>query len=91
MENLFHQLMKKRRRLLIKLLTFLIIFYFALPLTLTFFPYQMNRAIPFVGISWGWLYAFAQIPMTWILGWIYYRNAKDFDRFIEQIKQGEQR
>lgn len=88
MEEEFRSHMKRKKRFLIHILIFLFIFYFGLPFSLTFFPGWMNRSVLFNGITWGWIYAFAQIPMTWILGSIYAYKANTLDRLQHDLKQG---
>ncbi|PWA08384.1 DUF485 domain-containing protein [Pueribacillus theae] len=87
MERRFHQVMQEKKQLVINLLAFLFVFYFSLPFSLAVFPTFMNKKIFDTGFTWAWLYAFLQIPLTWILGWIYYRKAKRLDQFVEQLKQ----
>lgn len=87
MERLFYQLLKEKRRFLFSVIPFLIIFYFSLPLTIAFFPDQMNNSPPFINLPWSWLYAFAQFLVTWLLGLVYWQKAKRYDQLVEQMKQ----
>ncbi|WP_284139612.1 MULTISPECIES: DUF485 domain-containing protein [unclassified Virgibacillus] len=81
------KLIDKKKRFVLPMLVFLFAFYFMLPLSLAFFPDVMNSSSVVFQITWGWLYAFLQIPMTWIVGWLYCRNAKQLDQWIEERKQ----
>lgn len=88
MEEQIRILMERKKKFLINSLIFLFVFYFGLPFSLTFFPEWMNRSTYFNGLTWGWIFAFAQIPMTWILGSVYAHKANDLDRLQEEMKQG---
>lgn len=90
-EHSFHQLMRVKKRFILPALLFLMLFYFCLPLTIWLFPKWMNETPAFVLVPWGWLYAFSQLFMTWLLGWLYWRKAKRFDRLVAQMKQGTER
>lgn len=78
---------KKERRLFLIWLTILsIIFYLSLPIALAIIPEWMNTS-PIGSITWAWIYAFLQVIMTWIIGWIYWTKAKQLDKLVAQIKQ----
>ncbi|WP_407058260.1 DUF485 domain-containing protein [Tigheibacillus jepli] len=49
----------------------------------------MNAPSPIMQISWAWLYAFLQIPMTWVLVFVYYSVMKRFDRLLKKLVQGD--
>ncbi|OZU87557.1 hypothetical protein CIL03_15810 [Virgibacillus indicus] len=89
MDDKFQKLMQEKKRFLIPALIFLLVFYFMLPLSLIFLPEAMNGTSFVAGITWGWLYAFLQLPMTWIMVWAYHIKSKRFDRLVEEIKQEE--
>lgn len=76
-----------RKKMLFISITLMIalLFYFLLPLSLIFIPEVMNRPSFFLEIPWTWLYAFSQLPMTWIFGWIYHLFAHSMER-----KMGEE-
>ncbi|GAB3798087.1 DUF485 domain-containing protein [Virgibacillus kimchii] len=89
MDDKFALIMEEKKRFLVPMLIFLLAFYFMLPLSLTFFPEYMNSNSFIQGVSWGWLYTFLQIPMTWFLGWVYHQKSKKFDRELEKIRREE--
>lgn len=89
MDSTFLLIMREKKRFLLPLLIFLLVFYFMLPLSLTFFPEVMSRTSFIPGLSWGWLYTFMQIPMTWLLGWVYHHKSKKFDRELAEIRRKE--
>jgi uncharacterized membrane protein (DUF485 family) len=81
----FQQLMRAKKNFILPLTLFFLVFYFALPI-LTSYSNVLNS--PAIGpISWGWLFAFAQFIMTWVLCTLYSKRAAKFDEIVEQIKQ----
>ncbi|BDG34867.1 DUF485 domain-containing protein [Saccharococcus caldoxylosilyticus] len=81
----FQQLMRAKKKFILPLTLFFLIFYFALPI-LTSYSNVLNS--PAIGpISWAWLFAFAQFIMTWALCTLYSKRAANFDEMVEQIKQ----
>ena len=89
MADKFLLIIQEKKRFLVPMVIFLLIFYFMLPLSLTFFPELMNSNSFIHGLSWGWLYTFLQIPMTWLLGWMYHQKSKKFDKELEKIRRKE--
>ena len=85
MDEKYIKLMRVKKIFLIRALSFSFIFYFMLPIGLTIFPEEMNKISFIPGMTWAWLYAFLQIIMIWILGWLYHQKAKKIDRAIEQL------
>lgn len=85
--DLLRQLIRRKKRILIPMLLFFAIFSFCLPLSVSLYPHQMSRPAPWLRVPWGWLYAFAQIFLTWLWGWLYWSAAKTFDHLAEEIRQ----
>ncbi len=84
----FKSLMESKKKFLIPITVFFLVFYFMLPI-LTSFTTILNR--PAIGsITWTWVYAFAQFVMTWILCIIYVKKAGKFDHLAEQIIENEE-
>ncbi len=80
---------KQERRLFVVWISVLaVIFYMSLPLSLAVIPDKMNEHALF-GLSWAWLYAFLQVLMTWLIGWIYWVKAKQLDQLVERMRQEE--
>lgn len=78
---------KQERRLFLIWITILaLIFYLALPFSLAIIPETMNTS-PIGSLSWAWIYAFIQVIMTWIIGWIYWIKAKQLDKLVAEIKR----
>lgn len=79
----FQRLMNDRKKFIVPLTIFFLVFYFLLPV-LTSYTTFLNT--PVIGdISWVWLFAFAQFIMTWVLCTIYVKKAASFDRQTDEI------
>ena len=89
MEERILHLIRKRKQLMVPALAGALLFYFLLPLSLTFIPNVMTRPSFVYNISWAWLYAFLQIPMTWFFCWLYHKTAKNIERQIDGIDREE--
>lgn len=81
----FKTLLSRKKRFIIPMTVFFLVFYFALPL-LTSYTDILNKPA-FGPISWAWVFAFAQFIMTWALCIIYTRKASQFDRMADEIKK----
>ncbi|MFD2762392.1 DUF485 domain-containing protein [Lentibacillus juripiscarius] len=79
----FQKLMHDRKKFIVPLTIFFLIFYFLLP-TLTSYTNFLNTPA-FGDISWVWLFAFAQFIMTWVLCTVYVKKAASFDEQANQI------
>lgn len=79
----FKKLMHDKRKFIVPLTIFFLLFYFLLPI-LTSYTSFLNT--PVIGdISWVWLFAIAQFVMTWVLCTLYVKKATSFDRQADQI------
>lgn len=79
----FKQFLSRKRRFLIPMTVFFMIFYFLLPI---FTSYTTFLNTPAIGdISWVWLFAFSQFVMVWVLSSIYVKKANSFDKEADQI------
>ncbi|MEM5594036.1 DUF485 domain-containing protein [Niallia circulans] len=80
--------MSQKKKFLIPLTVFFLLFYFMLPI-LTSYTTILNK--PAIGsITWTWVYAFAQFIMTWVLSMIYVRKAMKFDELAADIVEENQ-
>lgn len=64
--------------------TFFVVFYFALPVLVGYWPELMERKV-WGAINWAYLFAFSQFLMAWALAYLYLRIAKRFDQMSERI------
>ena len=81
----FKELMKKRKALVIPAKIFFLVFYFLLVVLTSFTNILSAKA--FGPITWAYVYAFAQFPMTWILSHLYLNRANKWDRLVERARQ----
>jgi uncharacterized membrane protein (DUF485 family) len=79
----FKQLMEEKKRFILPMSVFFLIFYFSLPLLTAYSDVLNNKAIG--DITWAWIFAFAQFVMTWALCMIYTKRAKRFDELAEKV------
>lgn len=89
--TLFRLLIRRKRRFLVWAIVCFMTFYFFLPVSIGLFPQWMNLASPLLDLPWGWLLAFAQVLMTWLFAWVYWRKAQSFDQLVEAIRQRSKR
>ncbi len=75
----FRELVRTKRRFILPATVFFIVYYFALPVLVGYFPERMDADV--VGnVNLAYLFALSQFFMAWILMWLYVRRARGFDR-----------
>jgi uncharacterized membrane protein (DUF485 family) len=80
----YKQMIAKKMRFVIAATIFFVIYYFALPISVGYFPEVMRK--PVLGVINGaYLFALSQFFMAWILAWMYMRFALKFDRETDRI------
>ncbi|API91144.1 MULTISPECIES: DUF485 domain-containing protein [Virgibacillus] len=79
----FQRLMYERKKFILPLTIFFLVFYFILPILTSYTTFLNTPA--FGDISWVWIFAFSQFIMTWVLSTIYVKKAASFDEQAEQI------
>ncbi|GGJ61129.1 DUF485 domain-containing protein [Virgibacillus salexigens] len=79
----FKDLITRRKRFIIPLTIFFLVFYFLLPVLTSYTTFLNTPAIG--DISWAWLFAFAQFIMTWVFCIIYVKKSAQFDRQSDEI------
>lgn len=87
MDNLFLEWCRLRRKFIIPLIIFLIIFYSFLPVSLALWPDLVTQPTLIWGLPFIWLYAFLQILMTWFVGWLYWLRTKRLDEIVKEMRQ----
>jgi len=74
----FRALVASKRRFIVPATIFFIVYYFALPILVGYFPEAMSRDV--VGrINVAYLFALSQFAMAWAVMALYVRRARDFD------------
>ncbi|MDQ0154687.1 DUF485 domain-containing protein [Robertmurraya andreesenii] len=89
MEEKVLELIHQKKKRMVPALAAALLFYFLLPLSLIFIPDVMNQPSFMFRISWAWLYAILQIPMTWFFCGLYHRTAKKIERQLDAIDKEE--
>ncbi|UZJ79363.1 DUF485 domain-containing protein [Fictibacillus sp. KU28468] len=83
----FKRLLRSKKRFTISVTLFFLCFALLLPV-LAFYTDLLIK--PAVGaISWGWVFAFAQFAMTWIICHLYVKKAAEFDDMAAQVLNQE--
>jgi uncharacterized membrane protein (DUF485 family) len=86
----FRTLLAKKRRFILPATIFFIVYYFALPVLVGYFPDLMARKV--VGaLNIAYLFALSQFVMAWVLAWLYVRAAERFDGMAENLRTGARR
>jgi uncharacterized membrane protein (DUF485 family) len=80
----FRTLIAAKMRFLIPVSVFFIIYYFALPILVGYFPEAMKKRV-WGAVNWAYLFALSQFFMAWALAWIYVRKAADWDRQAREV------
>ncbi|WP_438799589.1 DUF485 domain-containing protein [Alkalicoccobacillus porphyridii] len=75
--------MQEKKRFIIPLTIFFLLFYFSLPILASYTTILNNPAIG--SITWAWVFAIAQFIMTWVLCILYVKKAAQFDKKAEAI------
>jgi uncharacterized membrane protein (DUF485 family) len=79
----FKQLMENKKKFIVPLTIFFLVFYFLLPISTSYGTF-LNTS--FIGdISWAWVFAIAQFIMTWVISILYVKKANSFDKEAEDI------
>jgi uncharacterized membrane protein (DUF485 family) len=80
----FQKLIAIKKRFIIPATIFFIVYYFALPVLVGYWPHLMEANV--VGnINLAYIFAMSQFVMAWILSYLYVREAGIFDRIAAQI------
>lgn len=80
----FRRLVAEKRRFIIPATIFFIVYYFALPVLVGYFPDQMDAYV--VGkINVAYLFALSQFFMSWALMAMYIKRARHFDELAAAI------
>jgi uncharacterized membrane protein (DUF485 family) len=80
----FRSLLRKKRAFVLPATVFFIVYYFALPVLVGYFPEFMNRRV--IGaINIAYLFALSQFVMAWIIAGLYVRAANRFDRMAQAV------
>jgi len=86
----FHALLAAKRRFIVPATAFFVVYYFALPVLVGYYPEVMDRRLPF-GPNVAYVFALSQFFMAWVLAGLYLRAASRFDeqgrRILEALRR----
>jgi uncharacterized membrane protein (DUF485 family) len=85
----FHALLREKRRFVIPATLFFMVYYFALPILVGYFPALMRQPV-WGPVNIAYLFALSQFVMAWVLAWLYVRAAHRFDKLAEGLKREEE-
>ncbi len=80
----FRALVAAKRRFILPATAFFIVYYFALPILVGYFPDAMDGDV-FGNVNVAYLFALSQFVMAWLLMWAYVRRARRFDAMAETV------
>jgi uncharacterized membrane protein (DUF485 family) len=86
----FSALLRQKRRFVIPATLFFIVYYFALPILVGYFPAFMDRRV-WGPVNLAYLFALSQFAMAWVLAWLYVRAAARFDRLADELRRSGER
>lgn len=82
----FLHLLDRKRRFIVAATVFFVVYYFALPVLVGYFPDLMKRRI--LGpVNVAYLFALSQFVMAWVLAWLYVRASAKFDSMAEDVRR----
>jgi uncharacterized membrane protein (DUF485 family) len=82
----FRALVRAKRAFVVPATLFFLVYYFALPALVGYWPTLMSR--PVVGhINVAYLFALSQFAMAWLLMAAYVRRARRYDRMADALVQ----
>ena len=82
----FRALVRAKRAFLLPACVFFVVYYFALPALVGYWPDLMSTRV--VGrVNLAYLFALSQFAMAWTLMAMYVRRARRFDRMAEELLQ----
>ncbi len=83
----FARLLAAKRRFIVPSFVFFVIYYFALPVSVSQFPGFMRQRAG--GVTLAYWFALSQFIMAWTLAWLYVRRATYFDLAAKQLLREE--
>jgi uncharacterized membrane protein (DUF485 family) len=83
-DDAFRELVQAKQGFIFPATIFFIVYYFALPVLVGYWPEAMSRDV--IGeINLAYLFALSQFAMAWIIMAMYVRRARVFDGMVERL------
>ncbi len=80
----FRALVHAKRAFIIPATLFFVVYYFALPALVGYWPDLMSRRVA-GRINIAYLFALSQFVMAWVIMAVYVRRARRYDRMVESL------
>lgn len=80
----FHALLRAKRAFLLPACAFFVVYYFALPVLVGYWPELMSTRVA-GRINLAYLFALSQFGMAWLLMAAYVRRARAFDQMVRDL------
>ena len=80
----FRALVRAKRAFIIPACLFFVVYYFALPALVGYWPDLMSTRVA-GAINLAYLFALSQFVMAWVIMAVYVRRARRYDRMVEQL------
>ena len=80
----FAELLRAKARFVIPAPVFFVVYYFALPVLVGWFPEMMKKEA-FGGMNWAYAFALSQFFMAWILAAIYMKVSAGWDKKAAEV------
>ncbi len=82
----FKQLLAQKRKFVVPATIFFIVYYFALPISVGYFPGFMDRRV-LGSVNIAYLFALSQFFVAWAIAWLYVRAAHRYDEYSRRVVQ----
>jgi uncharacterized membrane protein (DUF485 family) len=79
----FKQLLASKRRFIVPMTVFFVVYYFALPVLVGYAPRLMETRV--LGLNVAYLFALSQFFMAWIVAALYVRTAGGWDEVARRV------
>ena len=83
----FARLLEAKRKFIFPSFVFFVVYYFALPISVSQFPELMRQRMG--GVTLAYWFALSQFVMAWTLAWLYVRRAAHFDAAAKELLRQE--
>jgi uncharacterized membrane protein (DUF485 family) len=80
----FRNLVRQKRRFVLQATAFFVVYYFALPILVGYFPEMMNRKV-WGQVNIAYLFALSQFVMAWVVAALYVMKAEKFDEMAADV------
>lgn len=80
----FKELARSRKAFIVPATIFFLAFFFGLPVLAAFTTVLNGELIP--GLTWAYVYGFAQFVMTWVLMHVYVSRANGWDALVDRAR-----